>query len=183
MLAQQETVRRGQHFSVVGTIGSGKSTCAREIFTRLGIRYVELDSLHWERNWVEAPLQVFHERVLKTVEKGSWVVDGNYHQVRDIVWSRADTVVWLDYSLFIIMVRLFHRTIWRILTREKLWKDNQETVRGLFSRDSVFLWALKTYRKRRRDYPTLLVQRENRHLMLVRLGSPVEMENWLATLA
>jgi adenylate kinase family enzyme len=172
-----------RRFSLVGTIGCGKSTCAREISTRLGIPHIELDSLHWGRNWTEEPAEVFRRRVLVTVQNESWVVDGNYHQVRDLVWSRADTLVWLDYPFRFIMWRLSRRTLMRIVTRERLWHDNQENLRSLFTRDSVFLWALKTYRKRRREYPKLLVRNENRHLKLVRLKSPGQTEVWLRTLS
>ncbi len=176
-------MRPSRRYSVVGTIGSGKSTCAREISARLGIRHVELDSLHWERNWREAYGSIFRERVLVAVHNGSWVVDGNYHQVRDIVWNRAEAVVWLDYSLLTIMMRLIRRTMRRILTGEKLWNDNQENLRTLFARDSVFLWALKTYRKRRIEYPRLLAKSENHHLNVLRFSSPKETEKWLVNLA
>src|SRR5437870_5107637 len=100
--------------SVVGSIGSGKTSCAREISRRLGIPHIELDSLHWEANWVPAHDPIFRDRVIQLLRSDSWVVDGNYHQVRDTVWSRADTVVWLDYPLTLIMRRLAWRTFSRI---------------------------------------------------------------------
>lgn len=175
-------VDRPLPISVVGTIGSGKTLLAREISERLAIPHIELDSLHWEENWVETPDPVFRERVMRSLQNDSWVADGNYHQVRDIVWSRANTVVWLDYSLRIIMSRLVRRTLRRVFTREKLWNGNQEHLRFLFTRDSVLLWALKTYRRRRREYPVLLSQPENSHLTVVRLGSPREAREWLSAL-
>ncbi|WP_188193780.1 hypothetical protein [Nonomuraea sp. SYSU D8015] len=34
---------------------------------------------------------------------GGWVVDGDYSLVSDLVWSRADTVVWIDLPRHIVM--------------------------------------------------------------------------------
>jgi adenylate kinase family enzyme len=177
--SQQLSPRR---ISVVGTIGSGKTTFARKSAELLEVPHVELDALHWEPNWVEAPNDLFRERVKHSLQGDAWVVDGNYHQVRDIVWSRADTVVWLDYPFRTIIGRLARRTLRRILTHEKLWNGNQEHVRGLLTRDSVFLWALRTYRRRRKQYPILLSRPENLHLRVVRLRSHREAARFLSTL-
>ena len=171
-----------QRISVVGTIGSGKTTFARKTSQLLDAPHVELDALHWEPNWVEAPNDLFRERVKRSLQGDSWVVDGNYHQVRDIVWGRANTVVWLDYPFKTIMGRLVKRTLKRVFTREKLWNGNQEHIRGLFTRDSVFLWAIRTYRTRRRQYPILLSRPENSHLTVVRLRSPRDAAKFLSTL-
>ena len=170
-----------RRISVVGTIGSGKTTFANKSAHLLDVPHIELDALHWEPNWVEAPNDLFRERVKQSLQGDSWVVDGNYHQVRDIVWSRADTVVWLDYPFRIIIGRLAKRTLRRIFTHEKLWNGNQEHIRGLFTRDSVFLWAIQTYRRRRRQYPILLRRPENSHLTVVRLRSPREAAEFLST--
>ena len=168
--------------SVVGTLGSGKTTFAGKVSRITKAPHIELDGLHWEPNWVEAPNAIFRERVGRSLQGDSWVADGNYHQVRDIVWSRANTVVWLDYPFKIIMGRLAKRTLRRILTREKLWNGNREHFRNLFSKDSVFLWVLKSYRRRRRQYPGLLRRPENLHLALVRLRSPKEASHFLSML-
>jgi adenylate kinase family enzyme len=111
------------------------------------------------------------------------VVDGNYHAVRDIVWQRGDTIIWLDYPLPLILWRLFKRGIWRASTGTELWNGNRETFRSLFlSRDSLFIWALKTYRRRRREYPELFARPEHAHLQVVRFRSPREARHWLARL-
>ncbi len=174
--------RSYQRISVVGTIGSGKTTFARKTSQLLDAPHVELDALHWEPNWIEAPNELFRERVKQSLQGDSWVADGNYHQVRDIVWSRADTVVWLDYPFRTIIARLARRTLRRIFTHEQLWNGNQEHIRGLFTRDSVFLWAIRTYRRRRKQYPVLLDKPENSHLTIVRLRSPREATEFLSTL-
>ncbi|BAY66272.1 hypothetical protein NIES22_63860 [Calothrix brevissima NIES-22] len=36
--------------------------------------------------------------------------------VRDIVWGKADTVVWLDYPWNVVMRRILWRTLRRVVT-------------------------------------------------------------------
>ena len=72
-----------------------------------------------------------------------WVADGNYRAVRDLVWSRADTIIWLDYPLIVNLWRLTRRNIVRIATGAELYHGNRESFRTHFlSRDSLYLWAL-----------------------------------------
>ena len=168
---------------VVGTTGCGKTTFARRIAQRLAIPHVELDALHWEQGWQPAPLDVFRERTLRALSGGTWVVDGNYSKVRDIVWDRAGTVVWLDYSLPQILRQLIRRTLHRCLTHEELWSGNRETLgKALLSRESIVLWTLRTYGRRRREYPMLAMRPEYRHLEFVTLRSPHAAGKWLAGL-
>jgi adenylate kinase family enzyme len=102
--------------SVVGSTGSGKTTLARELSARLGHAHVELDGLFWEANWKMADLDAFRARVASAVAADRWIVDGNYRSAGalDLVWARADTVVWLDYPLPLIVSRLLRRIVARI---------------------------------------------------------------------
>jgi adenylate kinase family enzyme len=170
-----------QRIVVVGTTGSGKTTLAAELARRLSVPHVELDALHWEANWVEAEREVFRERVSQVLSGDTWVVAGNYSKARDLVWSRADIIVWLDYPLSLILWRLLWRTVKRTITQQDLWKGNRERFREqFFSRDSLFLWALQSHPRHRRKYPADLDDPAYAHLRLVRLHSPRETEDWLA---
>jgi adenylate kinase family enzyme len=169
-----------QRISVVGTSGSGKTTLASQLARRLDYAHIELDALHWEPGWQEAPLDVFRVRVAEAVSQGHWVTDGNYSKVRDIVWGRADTVVWLDYPLPLILWRLWWRTLRRTLLRQPLWNENRESFHTtFFSRNSILLWAVATYDRRRREYPELLARPEYAHLQTVHLRSPRQTRAWL----
>lgn len=163
--------------NVVGTSGSGKTTFAAELARRLGVPHVELDALSWEANWVSAPPDVLRERVARAVADDGWVVDGNYSATRDLVWARADTVVWLDLSLSVVMWRVIARTMRRSLRGDELWSGNRESLRLALSRDSIILWALTTYRRRRRDYPQLFAQYPD--VRFVRVRSPAQARAFL----
>jgi adenylate kinase family enzyme len=172
-----------QRVVVVGTSGTGKTTVASRIATTLGAPHVELDSLHWGPGWTEAPYDEFRSRTIEATSGESWVADGNYGVVRDILWGRADTVVWLDYPLRVAFWRTLRRTVRRILTREELWNGNREGLSALVGPDSMPLWVLKTHRRRRREYPELFASTEYSHLTVVRHGSIGETERWLAGLS
>ncbi len=170
-----------QRIVVVGTSGSGKTVLARRLAQRLAIPYVELDALYWGPGWSAMPLQSFRQRVTSALEGAAWVVDGNYSKVRDLVWCRADSLVWIDYALPVVMWRLIARTLGRAVTGEELWGGNRERLAtALCSRESIFLWAIKMYRRYRREYPVLLGQPEYAHLRLVRLRSPRATRAWLS---
>ena len=167
---------------IVGTSGAGKTTLARELANRLDCPHVELDALHWERNWTNAPLDVFRTRVQTALDDERWVVDGNYSsKAQDLILEKAKTVIWLDYPLPIILWRLTKRTFRRILTREELWNGNRESLRLQFrSSDSIFVWAIRTHRRRRRQFTELFEQPEHAHLNVIRFESPQAAARWLA---
>jgi adenylate kinase family enzyme len=168
---------------VVGTTGSGKSTMASRLAARLGIPHVELDALHWGPGWSERPAESFRAALVQATAGPRWVVDGNYSRYRELTLPRADAVIWLDYSLPVVLWRLWFRTWRRWLRREMLWGTNVERMRThFFSRDSLFLWALKTHGRRRREYVAGFASPEWAHLELVRLRNPKEAERWLAAL-
>ncbi|MGD9046942.1 MAG: AAA family ATPase [Anaerolineae bacterium] len=173
-----------RRLAVVGTSGSGKTTLARRLAQRLGIAHVELDAVHWGPDWTPAPREEFRACVAQALAGDAWTTDGNYSAVRDIVWGRADTIVWLDYNLPVIMGRVTWRTFWRSVTGQELWNGNRERLStALLSRDSIIWWALSTYRRRRKEYPLLLGQPEYAHLNIARLRSPSLANEWLESLS
>ena len=139
---------------VIGTTGSGKSRLAERLARQNGLRVIELDALFWGRDWQPVPLELFRHRVERETKGDDWIVVGNYAQVRDLVWPSADTLIWLDLPLSLVMWRLMRRTVQRAATKEQLWgTGNRESFRNAFlSRQSILLWALKTHRRNRQRY-------------------------------
>jgi adenylate kinase family enzyme len=171
---------------VLGTSGSGKTTLARELARRMDVPHIELDALHWEPGWVEAPTELMRRRVRDELDRSprGWAVDGNYRAVKDEIWPDADTIVWLDYPMTVVFSRVLARTLYRGWTRQPLWSGNRERLwTQFFSRDSILLWVITTWRIRRRDYPKELADARRRHARIVRLRSPEEADAWLARIA
>ncbi len=167
---------------VIGTTSSGKSTLAEKIAKRFDLHFIELDALHWEPNWQEAPLDVFRERIRAATQVERWIVAGNYSVVRDLVWTRAEAVIWLDYPFLLVLWQLTRRTFKRWWTQELLWGTNREPFWvhfKLWSQDSLFHWLFKTYWRRKRETPQLLSLPEHRHLKLIHFKHPREVEEWL----
>jgi adenylate kinase family enzyme len=182
-MRKREQELPGRRINVVGTTGSGKTTVARAIAEHLGVQCVELDALFWRPNWGQTPDDDFLPAVDEATRGDRWVVDGNYSRTRPIVWPRADTIVWLDYRFPRVFSQLLWRTIRRSITKEELWGGCRERFRASFlSRDSILIWCLKTYWRRRRTYPELFSRPEYAHLRLIRLRSPCATRDWLQSL-
>ena len=167
---------------VIGTTSSGKSTLAKALADKLSLDFIELDALNWEPNWKEADLPVFRQRVEIATNSEAWVVAGNYSKVRDIIWSRAELIIWLDYPFHIVFWRLLTRTIRRAVTQEELWNGNRESFwwhLKLWSEESLFHWLFKTYWRRKREIPVLLSHPEYKHLTLLHFKATNETEKWL----
>ena len=169
-----------QRICVVGTTGSGKSQLASELARRMQLPHIELDSLYWGPNWTGCSDEEMRKRAVEATRGDAWVVDGNYGSIRDLTWPRAEAVVWLDYSLPLILWQLWKRTWKRVLSKEILWGTNQERLLPqFFSKDSLFLWALKTYRRRKRTYESLTAAPEYASIVVKHFKSPRETQAWM----
>jgi adenylate kinase family enzyme len=167
----------------VGITGSGKTTLACRLADQLHIPHVELDGLYWGPQWTPRPVEVFSGLTAEALSREAWTADGNYREVRPIVWARANVLIWLDYRLPVCLWRLTKRIWRRALSQEELWNGNRDTLwPHFFSRDSLYLWAFKTYRRYGRQYAEAVLRPEYAHLQLLRLKSPRAVEQWLATL-
>ncbi|MFG0332036.1 MAG: AAA family ATPase [Maioricimonas sp. JB049] len=170
--------------AVVGTSGSGKTTLARAAAQRLGIPHVELDALHWLPGWQMRPDGELRALVQERVAEPAWVVDGNYrNKVQDLVISRANVFVWLNYSRAVVMRRVVWRTFMRAVTRRRLFSGNREPLRTvLFCRNSIIRWAWTSHAANRRAY-RLLSGSMPQHVFIFEHTTPSETRRWLEQLS
>lgn len=175
----------GKRVIVVGSSGAGKSTLGERLAECLGVPFIELDAMHWEPGWVEAPRDVFRERVRQATEPDAWVMAGNYtrHQM-DVSWPRADTVIWLDLPLPTILRRVSRRIWQRWRTHEDLWgTSNREDIREHLMvwnpQKSLITYTITTHRRRQRTFAAATTDPAYAHLRIIRLRSPREVERLL----
>jgi energy-coupling factor transporter ATP-binding protein EcfA2 len=168
---------------ILGRTGSGKTTLARELAAALQMTHIELDALYFDPDFSTAPLPLLRERTSAAIAGDRWVTDGNKRAVRDLVWPRADTIVWLDYPLAVSLWRLAKRARRRTSAIRAQAADPASTteLRSQFvAAARGVLTALRSHAGQRREYPRMFAQPANRHLAVVRLRSPRATRRWLA---
>ena len=170
-----------QRLAIIGSTGSGKSTLARALSLRLQLPHTELDDLNWLPEWQERTNEDFRELVDAATAEPAWVIDGGYSKVRDLVWGRADTIVWLDYGFLTTAWQLLRRTFRRNFRGEACCNGNHESLGRSLGRDSILLWLLQSYGNNRQNFPQALDRYPNAQTIILR--SPRETEKWLNQLA
>ena len=172
--------KRFTRLVILGTTGSGKTTLSRRLAEKLQIPSIELDAFRHGPNWSETPDDEFRAKVNDSLKADEWIVDGNYSVARDIVWPRATTLIWLDYSFPLVFWRLFWRTMTRGIMRKRLWNDNKEDLwRHFLTKDSLFLWAIRTHWSRRKLLERVLSLPDYRGIKVKRFRSARSTEKWL----
>jgi adenylate kinase family enzyme len=168
---------------VIGTSCTGKSTFASALSRILDVSHIELDELFWGPHWTPKSDEAFQNLVLSEASAESWVADGNYGSTRQLLWSRATTIVWLNYSFHTVLWHAIKRTVVRSFTRKVLWHGNQESIRrSFFSKDSMLVWVAKTFRQRQREYEALRASGAFPHLSWVEFQHPAQAMQLLKTL-
>jgi hypothetical protein len=172
---------------VIGTSGSGKTTFARAIARRLAIPHIELDALNWQAGWRDLQThdpEEFTRRVSEAIQPETWVADGNYGIVRDLVWRRATHLVWLNYSRGVVMSRVIRRSFIRFIMQTELWPStgNRERLSTWLHPSHPISWAWNNWGPQHRENATRLTLPEYAHLNVQRLRRPREARRSLASL-
>jgi adenylate kinase family enzyme len=133
---------------VAGSTGAGKTTLARALSAGFGMPHYELDALHHGPGWVKRP--EFEADVERFSRQPRWVAEDQYHRLLgDLLWQRADTVVWLDLPRHVVMSRVIRRSAARALTRRELWNGNRESWRDWLRADHPIRWSWSRFHHKR----------------------------------
>ena len=168
---------------VMGNPGSGKSTFSTKLSLTLDIPYYELDAIHWQKNWQMLGLPEFRQRIQQICSKSQWVIDGNYPKARDLILQRVDRVIILDLPIWKSFLRLLIRSLSRNFKDKELWNGNRESFRETyFSKDSLLLYALRTYRHKKQHFIDLVQNPEYAQINIVYFSSENQILQYLARL-
>ncbi|MGW5574780.1 AAA family ATPase [Nocardia thailandica] len=133
---------------VSGISGAGKTTLARRLSAQLGLPHHELDALHHGPGWTKRP--EFESEVAEFVAGERWVTEDQYAGLLgDLLWTRADTVVWLDLPRRTVMQRVIRRSFARAATGRGLWNGNRESFRDWPDPEHPIRWAWSRHADRR----------------------------------
>lgn len=167
---------------VVGATGAGKSTLARAVGERLGVPYHEMDALYFTGpDWTVN--EGLTDDILRLTAEPRWIIDSiGSPEVRDLLWEKADTVLWLDYTRRVIMPRVLRRSLRRTVTRESLFGGNRETWAGWLSREHPAWWAWSQHAGRRREIERRTGDPRFAPLTTHRFARRGDTGAWLATL-
>lgn len=137
---------------IIGSSGAGKSLFSRELSERSGHPLHCLDDLFWLPGWQIQDPSSFSENVSALLKKESWIIEGVYSQISPLLLEKADSVVWLDIPLRKLLFRVLKRSLKNIAEKNEICNGNRETFRNLFSKRSIILFLLKSYRSNHKEY-------------------------------
>lgn len=103
----------------------------------------------WLPGWVPRPADEMRRLVAIAAAEPSWVFDTAYGTWRDLVEPRAQVIIGLDYPRWLSLARLLRRTLGRVLDRRPICNGNVETLRQVFSRDSIIAWHFRSFARKR----------------------------------
>lgn len=86
-----------QKVIVIGCPGSGKSTFSKALHDATGLPLYHLDLMYWNAGGTTVPKDIFMERLHQALEKGAWIIDGNYSSTMELRMEFCDTIFFLDY--------------------------------------------------------------------------------------
>ncbi len=161
---------------VIGPCGAGKSTLAVELSRKLNLPVFHMDQLNWRPGWVESSKDEIREKLAEITATDRWMIDGNYGGTLAERLERADTVVYLDYPIWLCVKRVLRR-IWTYRGRTR--PDMTEGCPERF--DLEFLIYLLRWNSgpRLRTEEQLKGHRDK----IIRLGSPRELQRWMDSLS
>jgi hypothetical protein len=110
------------------------------------------------------------------------VIAGNYGKARDLLWPRADTLIWLDLPLRQVLWRSTARAFLHWRTGEPICNGNRQTLAQIVNgRNSLLGYTLRTFHARRREWPQLLGLPQHAAAAQIRLRSQAEIAAWRST--
>lgn len=124
---------------IVGSVGSGKTTLARKVASKMKVPHFETDNFVWTRNPVGADsrneIEVRNQLLQDAIALDNWVIEGVHIDWTDAGLEEADHIIFLDIPIRKRSQRIVIRYIRQLLRIEKA---NYQPTFTMFRR--MFKW-------------------------------------------
>ena len=131
---------------IIGCGGAGKSTLARQLGEKLSLPVVHLDRLYWKPGWVQESREEFDRKLAQELDKGRWILDGNFNRTMPQRMAKCDTVIYLDFPRVTCLLGVMKRIL---TTYGKVRPDMGDGCPERF--DLEFLQWVWNYNKNNRE--------------------------------
>ncbi|MGW6244364.1 adenylate kinase [Streptomyces roseolus] len=146
----------------------------------MGVGHTDLDEILFTDAGA-LPLGEFRAAAAEITGRESWVVEGNFSKLADVVWHRADVLVWLDLPLRLVVWRITVRSLRQLAGLDASAQAKRLTwSRAFFGRRSLLRTAVRKYRHNRPRYVRQVAETAALGVRVVRLRSGREADGWLA---
>jgi len=167
---------------IIGSSCSGKSTLGDRLSQKTAIEHIEIDDLYWKPGWQHVSDSELRTEIQEVSAKESWIISGNYSQVREILWPRATDLIWLNLSFPLVLSRAVSRTVRRLISRKLVCNGNTESLGSLLSYEGIPFWVIRTHRKYQSSYRELIESQTFPNLQVHELRDVVEIDRFLNNL-
>lgn len=149
---------------VIGCPGSGKTTLSKALAEKTELPLIHLDRIQWTGNWECIRGEAFDRILEDELKKPHWIIDGNYNRTIPMRLEYCDTVIFLDYPLYVS----FFGALKRVITNYGRVRDDMGgNCRERF--DPSFFWFILTFNiKNRRKYHQLLSRCEGKRIIILK---------------
>ncbi len=164
---------------IIGSVGSGKTTLARELSSQLNIPYYELDNVVWRRTKsgdVRNTPKERDEQLNNIVHSNAWIIEGAHHKWVPQSFQEADLIIFLDVGVAKRRARIIKRFVLQLLNLEKAnYTPTFEMFMKMFQWTNDFDKSSKVeiFNMLREYDDKLVVLKDNTERELSRIGMPI----------
>ena len=152
-----------QRVIILGRGGAGKSTFAKKLGGTTGLPVIELDKHFWQPGLIPTPREQWIEAQRRLADQPRWIMDGDLGKYDELSvrLQAADTVLILDFSLLLCLVRAMRRS-----------KERMD-----------FWWWMITWRRIERPRIKRIVAQYAGHAEVHVFSNPDQLERYLTLIA
>lgn len=148
---------------IIGTVGSGKTTLAKQLSDQMNITWYELDSIVYYKTVNEKYKRTPEQQieVLQNIDKNSsWIMEGVDRESYRCLFDMADTILFLDTPIWKRKVRIFTRFL-----RQNLFIEKCEYTPNFHMLKMMYVWT-QEFENEREQFEMSLQQYKHKVITL-----------------
>ncbi len=105
---------------IMGTMGSGKTTLAKKLSEKLGIKHYDLDDVVWIKKFSKKRAKKKRYKKFKEiVDKKKWIIEGVHNNWTEYAFKKVELLIWLDLNPHNVASQLIKRYIIGLIKRNE----------------------------------------------------------------